>query len=234
MTVAGALEPSGRFGRAGRFVIGGAAILCLAFQQSPANEAVRTAIALDFLKRTDNPFIVGLVVAVLTMVIEGGTSLMIALGLHLKGSSVNQLLRRVKRDKNETSGGRESKTSKVADYGITLSIGAGIVVIKRHVQDPQRTRMMDVQTGLAFSLFGSIVSGLIGFLAAGGIKYAEQVGLGTPARYVVDYATDWRFWAVIVGSVYGAQGLASLLRRVKLGRRTPNQAVEEAGSVGSS
>ena len=198
--------------RALKLLLGGAALACLIFQQSPGNEAVRTAAALAILRRTNNEFAVAATVGLLTMIIEGGSSLLIALGLHLDNDFVDRMLSRVRRVE---PAGAQSTASRFADFGITLGSGAGLVVIKHHVLNPQRTRRQDARTGLSFALFGSAFSALIGFLAAGGIKYADRVGLGVPAKYFVKYATDWRSWMVLILFAYGTQGILKLSRRAR-------------------
>ena len=103
---------------------------------------------------------------------------------------------------------------------MALGIGAGLVVATRHFTDPDRTARADLGLGAAASALVAAVSGTIGWLAAGGINHADRVGLGTLARWFVDWATDWRFWGAIVVVYY-------LVRWVQRRRRRPQAAVVE-------
>lgn len=160
------------------------------------------------------------------MLIEGTTSVMIALGLHLDHAVVDRIMRRAESKSAGTVA--PTVTSRLTDFGITLGIGAGLVVVKRRISNPRRSRREDVLTGLAFAGFGSAVSALIGFLASGGIKYADRIGLGGAAEYFVDYAADWKFWAVVIGGAYLFQGGKKLLCYLK----TRNTVIMAGPAVG--
>lgn len=189
-------------------ILGGAAA-SLVFQQSPGNEAFRTFLALESLETSQDPVVAGATVGGATMVIEGGTSIFIALALHQKDSFVGKILnsRRAKKmsENEETLNDKErSLANKTADVGIALGVGPGIVVAKRHLEDKENVSLRkDIQRGLGYSALGATVSAAAGYLVAGGIKNASEVGLERPAEYFVDYATDWKFWAVAIASVYG-------------------------------
>lgn len=196
------------------------ALGALAFEQSPANEAMRAAAGLNVLERTHNELIVGSTVAGITMAIEGVSSSLIALGLHQRRDTVRRLVGRFK-GKKRTADAAESLESepskdavtKVTNIGIALGVGAGFVVTKQHLQDNDPTLQRDLSTGLKASALVAGVSGAIGVLASGGIEHADKVGLGTAAEYFVDYATDWKFWLGVVGVAQGAVWARNKLRR---------------------
>lgn len=190
----------------------GAALVALAFQQSPGNEAVRTATALNVLEMTENEVAVAGAVGGLTMAIEGSTSLLIALGLHQKKSAVKRVMQRFKRKSapnveefEESEEHERSFATKSADMALALSIGPGIAMTKRHLQEKQPTLKKDIRRGLGYSAVGSVVSGGVGYLVAGGIQQAEKIGLEKPAEYIVTYGTDWKFWASAIVGGYGAK-----------------------------
>lgn len=104
--------------------------------------------------------------------------------------------------------------STITDAGIALGVGAGLVVVRRRLQVGRRSLGADLVTAAKATLVVAVVSGFIGVLASGGVEHAAAVGLETPARWFVDFATDWRFWFVLLGVIEGV----SWIRRV-IGRR---------------
>jgi hypothetical protein len=58
------------------------------------------------------------------------------------------------------------------------------------------------------------VSGLIGYLAGGGLTNAAKVGLERPAQWIIDYGTDTRFWVGLLVVGYGSVFAYRLSRRV--------------------
>ena len=67
----------------------------LVFEQSPANEVLRTNARLEALKRTGSPIAVGLLVAAITLVIEMVSALLITAALHQRGGAVQKLKQRM-------------------------------------------------------------------------------------------------------------------------------------------
>lgn len=188
-------------------------IAALAFEQSPANEAVRANLAFRALDHTGNAFVVGAVVFTITLVIEGVPGGLIAAGLHLNPGLLRRLMRRDRGgDDASASPRRGGIGSTLTDVGIALGVGAGLVVVRRRWADPRRTLRDDLRTGAWACMVVAVVSGLIGFLVAGGIRYADDVGLERPAELVVDYATDWKFWLVVVVLIQGGSWLSGRLR----------------------
>ncbi len=193
----------------------GSAITALAFQQSPGNEAVRAMAAFSALDRTDNAVAVASVVGGLTMAIEGGTSSLMALGLHRKKEAVSRIISKFKKNKDADYLQTENKNTlsgRVADVGIALGIGPGIVMMKHHIKEKDPTLRSDIARGLGFSALGATVSAGIGYLIAGGVQQAEKVGLGRQAEYVVEYGSDWKFWA---GLFIGGYALAKGYEKTK-------------------
>lgn len=195
----------------------GGILVSVAFQQSPGNEAFRTAAAMEVLEETQDEIAVGGAVAGITMAIEGSTSALIALGLNQERGSVKRLIQRFKKKSAPNMGDPEddakpSKMSSLANVGIALGVGPGIAVAKRHLEEAEPHIRKDMSRALGYSALGSAVSGGIGYLVAGGIKHADKVGLETPAEYFVDYATDWKFWT---GLVVGGYALKTAKNKVQ-------------------
>lgn len=189
------------------------ALAALAFEQSPANEALRTSAGLGVLARTGNELLVGAVVAAITVVIEGASSVLIALGLRDERGVVGRMTERLR---SRVADGPDdaldpSRAARVratmTDAGIALGVGSGLVVVRYRLRRGRRSLGADLATAAKATMVVAVVSGLIGVLAGGGIEHASAVGLGTPARYFVDYATDWRFWCVVLGGIEGVPWL---------------------------
>jgi hypothetical protein len=193
----------------------------LVFEQSPANEVLRTNAALRVLEDGGGPVAVGLVVAAITVAIELGSALLITLGLHAEEGYVQRFKRRlVDRGRAASgagrSGGRHRRTRALTrfatDVAIALGLGAGLVTVRHHVLDPEPSMRRDLVVSVRATAIVAVVSGLIGYLAAGGITNAEKVGLGTPAQWVIDYGTDTRFWVSVLVVGYGIAFAVKLLR----------------------
>jgi len=195
----------------------GATFGALAFEQSPGNESVRATAALEVLENTSDPLAAGGMVAGLTVVIEGVTGTLIAAGLNREKNFIGPKLERFKDklvddpEKDNESGYDKKKKSggiagSLADTGITCTLGPGMVVARRHIQEPsERTFKKDIKSLSGYTAVGAGVSGAIGYLATGGVKHADKVGLGTPAEYFVDYATDWKFWTGLLTVGWGGK-----------------------------
>lgn len=214
----------------------GATFGALAFEQSPGNESVRATAALEVLENTLDPLAAGGMVAGLTVVIEGATGTLIAAGLNREKRYIDPKLDRFKdklsgeKNKDEDTellDDSEIKvkrlTKKIAtsltDTGITCTIGPGMVVARRHLQEPnERTFEKDMKSLAGYTSVGAGVSGLIGYLATGGVKHADKVGLEVPAEYFVDYATDWKFWTGLLTVGWGGKWVYNKARNV-IGRR---------------
>lgn len=209
-------------------VIVAAAAVSLAFEQSPGNEALRTHIGLNVLDSTGSPLVVGATIAAVTAGIEMGSSGLISLGLHRESGAVKRLKERLLSRKgggdhiDDDNDARESRRglSSLSNIGVALGLGAGLVTIKEHIAVPGRTLRQDLSTSAYASGVVAFVSGLIGYLASGGIKNAEAVGLGRPAQYVVDYGTSTTFWVVVLLAGYG---IYFIKRSVDVRRATVRQ-----------
>lgn len=203
-------------------------IAALAFEQSPANEAVRANVAFRALDHTGNAVVVGIVVFAITLVIEGVPGGLIAAGLHLNTDLVRRLMRRDRHVDHAAPDERRRGGigSMLTDVGIALGVGAGLVVVRRRWADPRRTFREDLRTCAWACMVVAVVSGIIGFLVAGGIRYADDVGLERPAELVVDYATDWKFWLVVVVLIQGGSWLSGRLRRARASETTPLPSIE--------
>lgn len=214
---------AGRFSGAwGARVVLAAAVASLVFEQSPGNEAVRTALGLGVLERTQNEWLVGLTVFGLTVVIEGVSSVLITLGLHGPSTLIGRLTDRFRPDSTAPAAQRGSPLKEfLTDVSIALGIGAGLVVMRHHLRSAG-TLARDLRIAARATLIVAVVSGIIGVIAAGGIRHAEKVGLETPAQWFVDWATDWRFWCGVFVLV---QGVPWALRRLDPRQRDAEEAV---------
>ncbi len=199
----------------------------LVFEQSPANEALRVNAALEALDRTGSAVLVGLTVAALTVVIELTAAALITFGLHANSGAVLRLKQRLTRrdEAYPDDAGSEAAAPKGvrrlgrigADIAISLGIGAGLVTLRRHVRDEHPTVRKDLAVSAYATTIVATVCGLIGYLAGGGLAHAHRVGLDVPARYVVDYGTDTRFWVAVLVAGYAVALVVRLMRR----RREP-------------
>ncbi len=201
--------------RPAAWLITGLAVASVAFEQSPANEALRTAVGLDVLRRTSSASAVGLATAVLTLVIEAVPVGLITAGLSLNTRLREKLRARLNIRVPEDAGGGNGRTGKLtfSDAGIALGIGAGLVVVKHHMMNEHPTPGGDLRRGMVAATVVAIFSGIIGWLVGGGIDQADAVGLGTPARWFVDVATDWRFWVGSLGVYWGVTWMRRRMRR---------------------
>lgn len=197
-----------------RNIIGGiaiaAAVAAFIFEQSPANEALRTTAAFNVLDDTESPFISGSAVAGITMAIEMGSSTLAAAGFHFEKERMQKFINKFK--KPDSEGGHiidsedqetKSKSKEIFfDTGTALGFGAAIVIARKRFIDTERTFKDDILTGTKASAVIAGVSGLIGYLATGGVDNADKIGLEKPAEVFVKYATDWKVWAAVFGSLY--------------------------------
>lgn len=210
-------------------VVAGGALL---FEQSPANEILRTNAALEALKRTGSALVVGLTVAAITAAIELGSAVLITFGLHADGGAVQRLKQKMRRQAAEAEDriagsprGRHFAPGPVrppwsrrvgamgTDVAVALGLGAGLVTIRRHVADRNPTMAKDLAASVQATAIVAVVSGLIGYLAGGGLSNAEKIGLGTPARYIIDYGTDTWFWLGMLALGYGTVLVVKLVKR---------------------
>lgn len=201
----------------------GATVGALIFEQGPGNEAVRTMAAFDVLDNTNSPLAAGGAVAALTMAIETGTGGLIALGLHEEKATIKKVLNRFKRksapelDEEGNIIEKEKErtlATKAGDMALAVSVGPGIAMTKRHLQEAEPTMRKDMKRLLGYSAVGSALSGGIAYLVTGGVKHAEAVGLETPAEYVADYGADIRTWAGILGAIYGYKAVKNVARKL--------------------
>lgn len=115
---------------------------------------------------------------------------------------------------------------KLGDLGLAFGVGAGIVMMKYHFKDKDPTLRKDLATSAKASALVGSMSGSIGFLLAGGITKAEEVGLERPAKFIIDHGSDNKFWLAIAGLAYAAQlapkGIKAIARKIR-GRNPEGQ-----------
>ena len=198
-------------------VIGAGA--ALVFEQSPLNEVIRTNAGFSVLERTGSAVGVGLIVALLTIVIELVPALLITLGLHTSGGAVERLKARMGRSSAtavEASGGPVGarRLGRLGtDLAVALGLGAGLVTMRRHVADPAPTPRKDIVVSCQATAAIAVVSGMIGYLVGGGLANADRIGLGRPARWIIDYGTNTWFWVGLIVVGYGAALVIRWIRR---------------------
>jgi hypothetical protein len=167
----------------------GIAALSAAFQQSPGNEALRAYAALSVYDHTRNPLLVGATVGAVTVAIEGLSSYSISAALNSENDTVEKLKNRFRRGDVEE---RASSNNRLSDVSVALGIGAGGLVVKRHLQEPSRTLKQDIKTTTKATALIAGTSASVAGLVGGGIEYAERIGLERPAEVMVNVLTDWR------------------------------------------
>lgn len=172
--------------------ISAVAICLFIFEQSPANEMIRAWAGFTALDVTQNIFLVAFVVGAITLVVELTSSVCIALALNYS-SKFKKYSQRL----GGSSKFSETKNSS-SDYALALSIGAGTLVLKKHLKNKNQNLRSDILCAWKATLVITVFSAFIAFLASGGIELAQRYGLGTPAEYFLGLATDWRFWLVVV------------------------------------
>lgn len=216
------VEQATKVDRLKRAVLLGSAAVALVFQQGPTNEAVRSALTFNVFENTENALAAGGALAAITMAIEGGTSTLIAHGLHQEESAIKRIIQKFKRkstpeldeDGNQIVKERTLGT-KAGDLALAVSIGPGIAMTKRHLQEAQPSLKTDIRRGLGYSAVGAGLSGGIGYLVTGGIQHAETVGLETPAEYVAEYGADARTWVGLLGVIYGAKAIKRVSQKLR-------------------
>lgn len=199
-----------------------AAAAALVFEQSPANEMLRTNAAISMLQRTGSAVWVGVVVFAITVVIEFVAAFLITLGLHAQGGAVQRLKDRMIRkraeklvdlpgeEKRDSAGRRIGRFG--ADVAVALALGAGLVTLRRHVTDPDPTMRGDLRVSFRATMIVAVVSGLIGYLLGGGLANAHRVGLERPAELIIEYGVNQWFWIGLLVVGYGIVLLVRLLK----------------------
>jgi len=107
--------------------------------------------------------------------------------------------------------------------GVALGVGAGIVVVDKHMEAEHNTARKDVTHAIGASALVAGVSGAIGYLGAGGVKQLEDTPLERSAEIFVDYATDLRVWAIILSPIMAKRFVrwtADVARERKQARNT--------------
>lgn len=206
------------------------AVGALSFQQTPANELARTAITTVAFENSDSKEIAAAASGVATLAIEGGTASLIALGIRRKGAIDNLLSRYRKRKsaKKEIDDATksveknvETKTERVkriaTDIPVALLLGPGLVVVKRHLKENDRTLKEDLRTGWMYSALGSVVSaGVFGYGLTEGIDNTDKMGfMKTPVEFALETVTDIRLWLLGALTATGVAVKRKLFNRVK-------------------
>lgn len=206
-------ESVGRYERAKAGSLVGTAAVMWAFQQSPANEYARALIGANVMEATNNPLLVGASVGLATLAIEGASSIPVAKVMNDHSEKVERLKAKIGR------AGKNKESSKVTDTSLALAVGSAAVVVKHHSLENDRTFEDDKKTVAKTAGGIAVFSAGIATALGGGLKYAEKVGLEDETATVLNIATDWRTYGVLLaGAVaYGQakKGVGVLKRKAE-------------------
>lgn len=228
--------------------VGGAVVVAaggsLVFEQSPLNEVWRTNKLMDSLKEFHNAIRGGLAVTKLTILIEGVSSVLIALGLYAnrqriinfkekhikddddaieanvvaeKSSEVEMnepgKIKRFKDaivDSKFVKGITQNKIARkvgkeIAEFGLAIGGGAGLVTLKRNMADPEPSFKKDMKTSAKATASVAAFSGGIAWLVGGGINSLNNTILEPLANTAIDIATNTK---LVFGAVLGCYAIA--------------------------
>lgn len=213
------------------------AVALFAFQQSPGNEAIRGFLGANIFESTNDPLLVGVGVGAATLAIEGLSSLGIAAALSDERGLLSRLKRNVKRRAAKEHIDTPVKSSVLSDTAVMLGVGAGALVVKRHleVEDSERCLSDDIKTSAkASSLIAGFSAG-VAYLASAGVQYGSMIGLEKPAEFAVNTLADGRTYLGLMG-VAAANGLIKRgWRKVRehksISTTTQNQQSDDAKNV---
>lgn len=216
------------------YVVVVAAAAALVFEQSPANEVVRTNAAISMLQRTGSAVWVGVVVFAVTAVIEFVAAFLITLGLHAQGGAVQGLKARMIRrrtekldqqaeEKQDTTGRKVGRFG--TDVAVALALGAGLVTLRRHVSDPSPTIGRDLAVSARATAIVAVVSGMVGYLLGGGLANAHRVGMERPAELIIEYGVNQWFWISVLAVGYAVVLLVRGVRYLAARSTRPRTAV---------
>lgn len=169
------------------------AVIMFVFEQSPANEALRAIAGFKVLDLTDSPWLVGVAVLMITLIVEFLTSFLIALGVH--GSKRFQDY--ATQHRSVKSKATPRSVGLLSDGILSLTVGAGVLVIKRYARQ-KNSIGNSISVGLKAAVWIAVFSGLIAYLASGGVEALKQYGMDGAAEIIVTYGSDWRFWAALL------------------------------------
>jgi len=198
-------------------VAGGVAVAAAAvsygFDLSWLNEAWRVDAGVRELMHGGSATDVGILITKMTVAVEAISSTLVAAGLNVKSGSVDRFRNWLRTKKDEMFEGKEEELPKsnstmgslATDAGLALSVGAGMVVAKRHLANENSTVLNDAATIAAGTATIAAVSGTIGYLLAGGLNNTEGTVLETPANWLVDYGLDTRAILTFMGVVYAVK-----------------------------
>ena len=174
------------------------AVLALAFVISPFDATVKGEAGIRAFSRTFNPVSAGLGVAAITVVIDGFSALLVALGLSFNPRLAQRLERWTTRILNP----RTRKQSKVesaqarswlSDLSLALGVGTGAVILKH----PTAARKTWFRVSLTYTVVAAIVFGTTGWMVAGGANFMADAGFGWLRRGMIRWVPDPWVWTVI-------------------------------------
>lgn len=195
-------------------VIGAGAVASWIFEIGPANEALRTNIALDVLENTSSPNAVATTLTAVTMGIEVGAATLVAGGFHFSGDKIIDKVRRFKfidkkfkeiEEKQSEMDGKGKVASVSEDALTSLGFGAAIVVARHYFKDKLRGRQhvlsRNILKGVAAATPPALMTGAVGKIASETIIAGGEADLGPVSEFIVDYGTNNAFWMGALGSM---------------------------------
>lgn len=211
------------------------AVALFAFQQSPGNEAIRGFLGANIFESTSDPLLAGMGVGAATLAIEGLSSLSIAAALSDERGLVSRLKQNVKRRAGKEHIDTSLKSSVLGDTAVMLGVGAGALVVKRHLEDSERSLSDDIKTSTKASGLIAGFSASVAYLASAGVQYGSMIGLEKPAEFAVNVLADGRTYLGLMG-VAAANGLIKRgWRKVRdhksISTTTQNQQSDDAKNV---
>ena len=182
-----------------------AAILALAFVISPFDATLKGEAGIRAFSRTFNPVSAGLAVAAITVVIDGLTALLVAIGLRANPTLAARLERWTTRVLNP----RSRKQSKVessnarswlSDLSLALGVGTGAVILKH----PTAPLASWFRLCLTYTVVAAVVFGTTGWMVAGGANFLADAGFGWLREGMIRWVPDPQVWtAIFVVTVLG-------------------------------
>lgn len=194
--------------RAFPYVLGLAAVLALGFVISPFDATVRGDFGIRAFTRTFNSAAAGLAVGAATFVIDGGSALLVALGLSANPTLTSRLdswttrilnpttRKKLKGEASTTSGA----SSTLSDVSLALGVGAGAVILKH----PTASRNRWIRLAAIYTIMNSVVFGTIGWMVAGGANFMADAGFGWLRDGLIRWVPEPLVWtAIFVATVLG-------------------------------
>lgn len=196
-----ATQDRGKAVRAFGLLAGLAAIAAMVFIISPFDVTLRGNIGISAFERTFSPTAAGVALGIATFVVDGGSALLVALGLGLNPSWSERLDRWTTRllyptrKKKSAEGSKlvEGSTRAASDVSLALAVGPGAVLLKYPGAEPRRW----VSLGLRYALLTSVTFGVVAWMVAGGANWMADIGFGWLRQAMIDWLPEPLLWTAV-------------------------------------